>query len=146
VSVTWLIQGDQGNGRSIACEEALTKACGMVEVLVMRTLIALIAASVVSVATVQAQDAGSQAGMDVNATKKGAELLMTPPARPTGPLRLEQGTVTYGGFLVDLAKSPSPSRTMSLRQPVRHDAESPNVFRDSVSGRARGFVLFAIRF
>jgi hypothetical protein len=130
----------------VAHQEALTKHPVVDEVGRMRTLMPLLAAAVVSVAMVQGQDAGTQSSMDAKATPKGAELLTTPSNRPLGPLRFEQTPITYGGFLVDLTKAESPRRTFSMRQPIDHKSESPNLFRDSVNGRARGFVLFAIRF
>lgn len=117
----------------------------------MKTGSFLLAALVFSVVSISAQDDTERINPDARNTmqfrsaRKGAELLSATPARP--PTRLQEPIIRYEGFVVEWLRAPSPKRAMlDLRQPIRHDEESPNLFRDPATGRARGFVLFAIRF
>lgn len=111
----------------------------------MRTLLAVLAASVSFLTSVQAQERPSaKSSVDLNTGRKGAELLTTPSPRRVP--KLEPGPVIYGGILTDVARSENLRKTFSLRQPVQHQTESPNLYREPMTGTVRGFVLFAIRF
>lgn len=114
----------------------------------MKTLISVIAVLALGAPAVNSQDEQPQPKSNVVLKKpqKGAELMATQPARPQPALKPEKRPVEYGGFLADVAKAENPRETLSLRQPIAETGDPPNVMRDPVTGRARGFILFAIRF
>lgn len=101
----------------------------------------------ISVSPALAQDsaAKTQSKIELNTNKKGGEMMAASPQQGPAP-RVVRPKVTYEGFLRDVARSENLKRSFSLRQPIEHDRESPNLVRDPVDGRARGFSLFAIRF
>ena len=58
----------------------------------------------------------------------------------------EKEIVTYDGFIPDLRKSDSKKRFFSLRQPKDPANDTRNISYDERTGKARGFVLFRVRF
>jgi len=68
--------------------------------------------------------------------------------RPPAPAdtRVSKRPVTYGGFLVDVAKSERPAKMLSLRAPATGTNDAANVYTDPETERPRGFVLFSIKF
>ena len=54
--------------------------------------------------------------------------------------------LTYGGFLVDVAKAKKKSKLLSLRQPADPKGDARNLYRDPKTARPKGFVLFSIGF
>jgi hypothetical protein len=59
---------------------------------------------------------------------------------------LEKKTVTYGGFVNDVARAESKKKFFSLRQPRDPKNDVKNVSYDERTGRPRGFVLFRAEF
>jgi hypothetical protein len=78
--------------------------------------------------------------------KKGAELMTTTVPLPKVSGKAEESRVTYGGLLVDLAKAEKPVNVVSLRTPANPNKDSENLSTDPQTGKARGFVLFSIKF
>lgn len=107
----------------------------------------LIAMAAIIVSPVLAQDSPSkrQSKIELNTNKKGGKMMAASPEQGPAP-RVIRPKVTSEGFLADVARSENLKRSFSLRQPIEHDRESPNLVRDPVNGRVRGFSLFAIRF
>jgi hypothetical protein len=116
----------------------------------MKTLMVLLAAGLFSLAQGQAQEqsqtpkAGS-AGVEVQTSKPKTPPQVRTPSSERGARRVES-TVSYGGFLGDLAKSAQPVKTLDLRNPADPKTDGQNIHRDPVTGRPVGFVLFAIKF
>jgi hypothetical protein len=113
----------------------------MVKGSAMRMLI-VISVAMACCSSAFAQKASTDA--EIKTDRKGAERIVTTDTTPT--LRPKKPRVAYGGFLAETSKAPNKRESLSLRKRVQMEGEPDNVFRDAVTGRPRGFVLFAIRF
>ncbi len=60
--------------------------------------------------------------------------------------KLEENSITYGGFLIDLSRAEKKSHLVSLRQPMDAKNDYKNLFLVDRPERPRGFVLFALGF
>ena len=92
-----------------------------------------------------AQNAASvKTNLDAQKSAKGAERMTLSP--PKAVTRFVGGEVSYGGFLVDLAKANQPVKVLDARNPDKVKAGTDNIYTDPQTGKPRGFVLFAIKF
>jgi hypothetical protein len=86
--------------------------------------------------------ADTQADLDAQKRRQVEKPAITPPSVPGKTAK----PVSYGGFLVDLAKSDQPIKMLDIRTPVNGTNQPANLYTDPQTGKPRGFVLFAIKF
>src|SRR5437870_13231870 len=105
------------------------------------TTLAFLACSI-SLARAQAL----QSEMQKPIADKTKQTEITTPTRPKLTSDLLQKQVTYSGFLVDLAKTNTPGRLLSLRKPTDPKRDAQNISYDPMTGRVIGFKLLSIDF
>jgi hypothetical protein len=99
-----------------------------------------------STAALRAEDVNAEtakAATGAEANRAAQRNLETPQKAKKSP---DETTITYSGFLVDLAHAEKKSRILSLRQPVDPKKDYKNFYVDERNPRPKGFILFALSF
>ena len=76
--------------------------------------------------------------------KKGGELMAI--TKPKISRKPEASKVSYGGLLVDLAKTEKPFKPVYSPTPASPRKDDENLYTEPRTGKPRGFILFAIKF